>query len=173
MWSEPISIREEIEAVNFVGGCETVNHGRSSFERQYAGRTFCHMFPYASGPSCGMEMAGILGSDSVEKAKNPSHPLPQVSRMARMLVAWFSATNKSNGKVLEKKPSPVEIPFSRTQSSTYWYTKQRNGKVLEKYTTRPVKIPFGRSQSSRPLTTKHRILGPSIASPTLKGRAVI
>eukprot|EP00977_Amphora_coffeiformis_P026097 scaffold24048_cov194-Amphora_coffeaeformis.AAC.8 len=58
------------------------------------------MLPYSSGPSWGNEMAGMRGSDAVEKAKNPSQCEAQVSRMARMVVAWADSMVYSRHMIL-------------------------------------------------------------------------
>lgn len=45
-----------------------------------------YFLSYSSGPRWGMETAGSLGSDFVEKAKKPSQSGAQVSRIARICV---------------------------------------------------------------------------------------
>ena len=49
------------------------------------------MLPYASSPSWGIDIAGSLGSLSVEKARKPSQRPAHVSLMARIRVGCASA----------------------------------------------------------------------------------
>ncbi len=55
------------------------------------------MLSYASGPSCCNAMAGNLGSDEEENARNPSHPT-QIQSWRRKKRAERKTGQKKEGK---------------------------------------------------------------------------
>ena len=113
------------------------------------------MLLYDSMPLCGTWIAGIRGSDRVEKARKPSHPPAHVSRMARIRVGWETSIvytrHRSRGA---GTIAAVRLSFSRASAVTpKWF---QGWTVTKSEASAPVgRTPASRKQRLFPSGTVH------------------